>query len=70
MKTQKEKEYKDGIYKGDLATYVIKDDKIIMIMRGRYYTTSSNFMQGAYKEPLTEEMSNQFVNVYENTDSW
>ena len=61
---------KDGIYKSELATYYIKDNKILMHMKGQFYKTSESFMQGTYQEPLTEQQISQFDEAYEQVKYW
>jgi len=61
---------KNGIYKSELATYYIKDNKILMQMKGRFYKTSDSFMQGTYREPLTETQIKQFDEAYEQVKYW
>jgi hypothetical protein len=61
---------KDGIYKSALATYYIKDNKILMLMKGQFYKTSESFMQGTYQEPLTKEQIGQFDEAYEQVKYW
>tara|TARA_R100001463_G_scaffold23149_2_gene55458 strand:+ start:913 stop:1101 length:189 start_codon:yes stop_codon:yes gene_type:complete len=61
---------KDGIYKSALATYYIKDNKILMLMKGQFYKTSESFMQGTYQEPLTEQQIGQFDEAYEQVKYW
>lgn len=61
---------KDGIYKSDDAIYFVKNGKIIMKLMGTLYKTTENFMQGTYKQPLPEQMSNEFEKVYESLKSW
>ena len=62
---------KDGIYKSDSVYYFVKDDKILMNIRGSSFRTSENFMIGAsYLKPLTPEMEKEFNECYINADNW
>lgn len=61
---------KNGIYKSKLATYYIKDEKILMQMKGRFYKTSESFMQGTYREPLTDKQIKQFDEAYNQVSQW
>ena len=61
---------KNGFYKSELATYYIKDNKIMMHMKGQFYKTNENFMQGTYIKPLTETQTNQFDDAYEQCKQW
>ena len=61
---------KNGVYKSELATYYIKDDKILMLMKGQFYKTSESFMQGVYTEELTDEQMNQFNEAYDQVSQW
>ncbi len=60
----------NGVYKSELATYYIKDDKILMLIKGKFYKTSESFMQGVYREPLSEEQLSQFDEAYEQVKYW
>ena len=61
---------KDGFYKSELAAYYIKDNKIMMHMKGQFYKTSESFMQGTYIKSLTETQINQFDDAYEQCKQW
>tara|TARA_R100000951_G_scaffold54838_1_gene46073 strand:+ start:317 stop:505 length:189 start_codon:yes stop_codon:yes gene_type:complete len=61
---------KNGIYKSELATYYIKDNKILMNLKGNFYKTSESFMQGKYKEPLTENQLKKFDEAYKQVKQW
>jgi hypothetical protein len=61
---------KNGFYKSELATYYIKDNKIMMRMKGQFYKTSESFMQGTYMKPLTETQISQFDDAYEQCKQW
>jgi len=61
---------KNGMYKSKLAEYYIKDNKILMLMKGRFYKTSESFMQGEYVEPLTDEQLGQFDEAYKQVKHW
>ena len=60
----------NGVYKSELATYYIKDNKILMLMKGRFYKTSESFMQGVYREPLNETQLSQFADAYKSVKQW
>ena len=61
---------KDGIYKSALATYYIKDNKILMKMKGKFYKTNENYMQGSFQAPLSEGMERNFNKAYEQVKYW
>lgn len=60
----------NGVYKSKLATYFIKDDKILMLLKGNFYKTTSGYMQGVYKKPLTEKQLSQFEEAYNKSKCW
>tara|TARA_R110000782_G_scaffold236188_4_gene322343 strand:- start:101 stop:298 length:198 start_codon:yes stop_codon:yes gene_type:complete len=60
----------NGVYKSELATYYIKNNKILMLMKGKFYKTSESFMQGVYREELTDEQMNQFDEAYNQVQQW
>ena len=62
--------YKNGVYKSKLAIYYIKDNKILMLMKGRFYKTSKSFMQGVYREPLSDKQLSQFDEAYNQVSQW
>lgn len=61
---------KNGFYKSELAAYYIKDNKIMMHMKGQFYKTNENFMQGTYMKPLTETQIKQFDDAYKQCKQW
>jgi hypothetical protein len=61
---------KDGIYKSDNATYFVLDNKILMRLMGKMYTTTKSFMQGDWKEDLRPEMVEKFDEVYNKCKGW
>jgi|TARA_R100000664_G_scaffold7516_1_gene12630 hypothetical protein len=61
---------KNGIYKSDIATYFIYNNKILMSLKGVMYKTNKNFIQGQYKEDLSKDMISQFDKVYNEVKSW
>jgi len=61
---------KNGFYKSELATYYIKDNKIMMRMKGQFYKTNESFMQGTYMKPLTETQISQFDDAYKQCKQW
>jgi len=60
----------NGTYKSDNATYFVKDDNILMLLKGNWYKTSLNFFQGIYKKPLTDEQLEQFDEAYAQVNQW
>lgn len=65
---------KNGIYKGSEAIYFVKDNKVIMKLKGMLYKTSFKFLgnrlDGKYKEPLEPGMMKNFENVYSQIKTW
>ena len=65
---------KNGIYKGSEAIYFVKDNKVIMKLKGMLYKTSFKFLghrlDGKYKEPLETGMMKNFENVYSQIKTW
>lgn len=61
---------KNGVYKSELAIYFIKDDKIMMLMKGNFYKATESFMQGVYVEPLSKTQLSQFDEAYEQVKPW
>ncbi len=65
---------KNGIYKGTEALYFVKDNKVIMKLKGMLYKTSLKFLgnrlEGKYKEPLGSGMFENFENVYSQIKTW
>ena len=70
MTTKMKEEYKDGVYKSELAIYFIKGSRIIMRLNGGCYKTGSNFMQGKYQGELPTYISDQFDEVFEKSPNW
>lgn len=63
-------DYKNGVYRGSDFSYLIKDGKILLNVKGTWYKTNSNFMMGSYVEPLPESVIKEFDRVYENVSNW
>lgn len=65
---------KNGIYKESEAVYFIKDNQVIMKLKGKFYKTSLKFLgdrlQGKYQEPLELGMIKNFENVYSQIKTW
>ncbi len=65
---------KDGIYKGSEAVYFVKENKVIMKLKGQFYKTSFKFLgnrlEGKYKMPLGSGMSENFEEVYSQIKTW
>ena len=61
----------NGIYKNENATFFVKDDKVIMRLKGSYYKTNENFMLAVKRvEPLSAGMINSFDRAYKGAPSW
>jgi len=60
----------NGIYKSENATYFIKDKKILMKLKGDFYKTNENFMQGRFQAPLSEGMDRNFDKAYSQAKNW
>ena len=64
----------NGVYKSSIATYLVKDEKVVMILQGARGTgtfrTSKNFHDGKYVKPLTPEMEEAFEKDYDKLKTW
>lgn len=60
----------NGIYKSENATYYVKENKILMQIKGNFYKTNKNFMQGRFKDKLTEGMAKNFEKAYSKATNW
>lgn len=62
---------KNGIYKNEHASYFIKDEKIIMNLKGSYYKTTVQFMLGAqFIKDLSKGIEETFDKAYESAPQW
>lgn len=60
----------NGIYKSPEAIYYVKDEKIMMQIKGNLYKTSKNFMFGTKVKDMSEQQLNQFDAAYEQVKKW
>lgn len=62
---------KNGVYKSPDAVYFVKEEKVIMILKGSYFKTTKNFMAGAdFEKDLPQEIFDDFERVYKLTPPW
>lgn len=61
---------KDGMYRSNDAIYYIKDGRILMNMKGSWYKTNANFLQGPWLKPLTSDQLGAFDKAYSQVKSW
>lgn len=62
----------NGIYRTPYAIYFVKDEKIMMKIKGCMYKTTQNFFQGNKEpaEPLTKAMLEEFDSIYDRVPNW
>lgn len=62
---------KDGVYRSNSAHYFVCNDKVMMLLHGKYYQTTTNFMLGAeFQHELSERQKTTFDNVYNQCPKW
>lgn len=62
---------KNGRYKNDSAVFFVKDGKVLALINGRWFCTTTNFMIGVqFVGDLTPEQIDNFEAAHAAADVW